>query len=195
MKTVEFWYSIGSTYSYLTIMRLDSVAKSEDVAFDWRPFSVRAIMIEMDNIPFATKPSKARYMWRDIERRAAGYGIPAAVPAPYPLAEFDLANCVAIVGREEGWCAAYTVATYRRWFQDGEPAGLEPNLSESLREINQDPDRVLALARGSSTEAAYLTATDEARERGIFGAPSFVVDGELFWGDDRLEDAIAYRQG
>ena len=79
----------------------------------WRPFNVRAIMREQNNIPFTTKPIKADYMWRDIERRARLYKLPVKVPAPYPLQMFDLANRVAIVGKREGWCADYVRATYR----------------------------------------------------------------------------------
>jgi len=162
--------------------------------FVLRPFSVRAIMREMDNIPFANKPVKAAYMWRDIERRAARYGLRPVLPAPYPLREFDRANRVAIVAGHEGWCETYVRSTYRRWFEQGEEAGLEPNLSASIDEAGHDPSRVLALADREETTAAYLAATDEARRLSIFGSPTFVVDGELFWGDDRLEDAVAWRK-
>ena len=153
-------------------------------------------MIEMDNIPFANKPVKAAYMWRDLERRAAMHGLVANFPVPYPLAEFDLANRVAMVGEAEGWCADYTQATYRRWFRDGLPSGGEPNLSDSLREIGQDPLSVVERANTPEVERAYRTATDEAKQAGVFGSPSFIVHGELFWGDDRLNDAISwYREG
>jgi len=104
---IDFWISIGSTYSYLTVMRLKAVEQETGVAFRWRPFSVRAIMIEQKNIPFVGKPVKLAYMWRDIERRARARGLKPRVPAPYPLKEFDLANRVAIVGESEGWCADY----------------------------------------------------------------------------------------
>ncbi len=194
MKSIEFWFSVGSTYSFLSIMRLADVETETGISFDWRPFSVRAIMTEMDNIPFANKPIKARYMWRDIGRRAEKYGIEAVLPAPYPLQQFDLANRVAIVGRQEGWCRDYVIATYRRWFQHGQPAGSEPNLTESLAEIDQRPERVIELANTPEIEVAYLESTDEARSRGIFGSPTYVVGRELFWGDDRLEDAIFWHR-
>lgn len=192
MKQIDFWFSIGSTYSYLTIMRLMDVERKTKVLFNWHPFSVRSIMMEMENIPFANKPVKARYMWRDIERRAGMYGIPVAVPAPYPLEHFDLANKVAVLGRAEGWCRDYTIATYKRWFQDGQSAGGEPNLTNSLIEIGQDPDRVVERANSPEIESAYRLSTETARELGIFGAPTFAVGEELFWGDDRLEDAISW---
>jgi 2-hydroxychromene-2-carboxylate isomerase len=188
--SIDFWFSIGSTYSYLTIMRLKDVERQIGIPFEWRPFSVRKIMVEQNNIPFAEKPVKAAYMWRDIERRAQSYDLPVRVPAPYPLREFDLANTVAIVGRAEGWCEDYVIATYKRWFQQGQPAGSEPNLSASLSEIGQDPVRVIAKAGESLASDAYFAATDEARNLGIFGAPTFVVGNEVFWGDDRLEDAV-----
>jgi 2-hydroxychromene-2-carboxylate isomerase len=97
--SIDFWYSIGSTYSYLTIVRLDEVAKKKRISFRWRPFDVRAIMMEQRNIPFSTKPIKSQYMWRNLERRAQGYGL----PIPYPPPEMDLANRVAILGQHEGW--------------------------------------------------------------------------------------------
>jgi 2-hydroxychromene-2-carboxylate isomerase len=189
---IDFWFSVGSTYTYLSVMRLAEVAQSRGVAFRWRPFSVRQIMIEMDNIPFRTKPVKAAYMWRDIERRAAMYGLPARVPAPYPLAQWDVANRVAVLGAAEGWVADYARATYRRWFEQRLEPGSEPNLSDSLREIGQDPDRVVERAAGAEVGLAYEAVTDEARKLGIFGSPTFAVGRELFWGDDRLDDVIAW---
>lgn len=194
MAPIDFWFSIGSTYSYLAVMRLDAVSARSGIAFTWRPFSVRAIMREMGNIPFADKPPKLKYMWRDIERHSAEFGLSPKLPAPYPLKEFDMANRVAIVGREEGWCEAYVRAAYRGWFERGEPAGEEPNLSASIREAGQDPSRVIGKAAAPETEAAYLAATQEARALGIFGAPTFVTGGELFWGNDRLDSAIAWHR-
>jgi 2-hydroxychromene-2-carboxylate isomerase len=190
---IDFWFSIGSTYTYLTVARIHQVAVSTGVRFIWRPFSVRAIMREMDNIPFATKPIKMAYMWRDIKRRADKYGLPIKVPTPYPLQHFDLANRVAVLGTIEGWCQEYVSATYRRWFVEGQEAGSEPNLSDSLREIGQDPSRVIASAGSENVGRAYDAGTQEARRLHIFGAPTFVTRGEVFWGDDRLEDALAWR--
>ena len=115
MKEIEFWFSIGSTYTYLSVTRLAAVTEKTGASFSWQPFSVRKIMRDMDNIPFPpSKQVKVDYMWRDIERRAQGYGFTANVPAPYPLQELDLANRVAVLGRQEGWCEDYVQGTYRR---------------------------------------------------------------------------------
>ncbi len=192
MREIDFWFSIGSTYSYLTVMRLEGAAAEAGVAVRWRPFNVRVIMGEYGNSPFVGKPVKTAYMWRDMERRAAEHGVAIAVPAPYPLAELELANRIAVLGDQEGWCADYVRATYCRWFQAGEAPGEAPNLPASLSEIGQDPDDVAARAKGETIGAALAANTDAAKAAGVFGSPSFVVGGELFWGDDRLEAALAW---
>jgi len=91
-----------------------------------------------------------------------------------------------------GAVADYARATYRRWFQQGLEPGSEPNLTQSLREIDQDPGRVLTQAASAEVGEAYEAATNEARGLGVFGSPTFAVEGERFRGDDRLhDDAIA----
>jgi 2-hydroxychromene-2-carboxylate isomerase len=192
MPTIDFWYSIGSTYTYLSVMRIADVARSTGISVRWRPFNVRHIMVEQNNIPFRDKPVKAAYMWRDVERRAHRYGLSPKVPAPYPLPGLVLANQIAVLGAVEGWAEGYTRAAYRRWFESGEPAGEEPNISGSLRDVGQDPERVLEVGLAPPTAAALSAATDEAMALGVFGSPTFVVAGEVFWGDDRLEDAVEW---
>lgn len=192
MKSIDFWYSIGSTYSYLTVMRLTDYARIHSVRFNWRPFDVRSIMIEQKNIPFTNKPIKSSYMWNDIARRAAKYQLTFSTPVPYPLDDLALANQVALLGMREGWGEAYSVEAYRLWFVEGHLAGSEPNLKESIRCAGQDPDRVLEAARSPDIADALASQTAQCRDMGIFGAPSFVVDNEIFWGDDRLDDAVSW---
>lgn len=187
---IDFWFSTGSTYTYLTVSRLEACAAAEGVRFNWRPFSVRAIMREQNNVPFVGKPVKTAYMWRDIERRAGLYGLPVKVPAPYPLKEFDLANRLAVLGLAEGWGIPYIRASYRRWFADGQEPAIEPNLSASLADAGQQTKRAVERSEGDDVVELYEAATDEARKLGIFGSPTFAVGKELFWGDDRLDDAI-----
>ena len=189
---IDFWFTMGSTYSFLSVMRLGEIEKSSGVSFRWRPFHLLVILQEMNHVPFADKPTKSAYMWRDIERRAAMYGIPARLPAPYPARHSVGANLVATVGMREGWGADFVRAAYRHWFQLGQETGSEPNLSDSVRDVGQDPERVLKLAAGDEAKALLSAETDAARALGIFGSPTFTVGHELFWGDDRLDDAIGW---
>jgi 2-hydroxychromene-2-carboxylate isomerase len=189
---IDFWFTMGSTYSYLSVMRLADVESFHGVRFRWRPFHLLLILQEMKHVPFADKPTKTSYMWRDIERRSAMYGLPLKLPAPYPVKQSITANLVAIVGMREGWGADFVRAAYRRWMQMGEETGSEPNVSSSLRDIGQEPGRVMALANAKAANDALSSETDAAKQLGIFGSPTFVVGRELFWGDDRLGDAISW---
>ena len=194
MRKIEFWYSIGSTYTYLSTQRLTEIANKKNIEFEWCPFSVRSRMIEMENVPFMAekKRDKIDYMWRDVQRRANFYGFDAKVPAPYPLKEFDLANKVAIFGKDQGWIKEYTILTYKKWFLEHLEPGSEPNLSSTLREIGLDPDKIINLAQADEIEQKYLKNTEMAKNKGIFGSPSFILENEVFWGDDRCEDAIKW---
>ena len=194
MRKIEFWYSIGSTYTYLSTQRLAQIETENEVVFEWCPFSVRSRMIEMENVPFMAekKRDKIDYMWRDVQRRANFYGFDAKVPAPYPLKEFDLANKVAILGKDQGWIKEYTILTYKKWFLDHLEPGSEPNLSSTLKEIGLDSDSLIKKAQTDEIEQKYLKNTEIAKNKGIFGSPTFIVENEVFWGDDRCEDAIKW---
>jgi 2-hydroxychromene-2-carboxylate isomerase len=194
MKKIEFWYSIGSTYTYLSTQRLEQIEFQNEVKFEWMPFSVRSRMIEMENVPFMAekKRDKIDYMWRDVQRRANFYGFDAKIPAPYPLKEFDLANKVAIMGKDQGWIKEYTILTYKKWFLEHLEPGSEPNLSSTLEEIGLDAKNVIKQAQADDIEQKYLKNTEMAKNKGIFGSPTFIVENEVFWGDDRCEDAIKW---
>ncbi len=194
MHEIDFWFSIGSTYTYLSVNRISEIAKKENLLINWMPFSVRKIMMDMNNIPFTppSKKIKSDYMWRDIERRAKFYGFEAKVPAPYPLKEFDLANQIAVLGMNEGWGVDYVTSTYKRWFQQGKEPATEPNLSETLDELNLNKDEVAKNANSNDIKNQYLQNTEYAYKLGVFGSPTFIYKGEVFWGDDRLEDCIKW---
>jgi len=190
---IDFYFSIGSTYTYLSVTRILDVEKEHQVKFNWKPFSVRAIMKEMNNIPFPKdKINKVNYMWRDIERRAEGYGFFAKTPVPYPLSEFDLANQIAILGFDKGWGEKFVMLTYKKWFQEGKEPAIEPSISEVCAELNLNKDKIISESNSEIIEIKYNENTNSARENKIFGSPSFIVKNEVFWGDDRMEDAIKW---
>ena len=191
---IEFWFSIASTYTYLTVGRMADIVGRTEIEIRCNPFNVRSIMIEQNNIPFRTKPVKLAYMWRDIERRAALYGLPFAGPAPYPLKDVSVADGVALLGAREGWCLEYTAAVYRRWFIGQQDMSNDEQIGAALKEADQSPERLIALARGDAVQRDLVSATERAKELGVFGSPTFVVGREVFWGDDRLDDAITWAQ-
>lgn len=192
MKKIDCFFFYGSTYSYLTIMRIEALAARADVAVHWRPFNVRTLFLEQNNIPFRDKPVKAAYMWRDIERRAARFGIEWGGIPPYPVDKACLCNRIGIVASEEGWADEFTKLAYRAWFIEHKDFGEPYVVSEVLRAIGQDADSIIERANSEAVHQKFAEETDVARSLGIFGIPTFVIGREIFWGDDRLEEALEW---
>ena len=151
-------------------------------------------MKDMDNIPFPhSKKPKVDHMWRDIQRRSILYNIEVPkVPVPYPINNLDLANCVALVGVNEGWILEYLEQAYKFWFIDHIEAGSEGNLNDSLNKLNLNAEKIIETANSSKILQQYNQNTQTAKDKSVFGSPTFIVGSELFWGDDRLEDAIEW---
>jgi 2-hydroxychromene-2-carboxylate isomerase len=189
---IDCWITLGSTYSYLTVTRVPDVIRSSGVHVRFRPFHLLQIFKEMNYFPFPPDAPKTRYMWQDLSRRAQLYGIPLNLPVTYPASQSIVANRIALFGLREGWGYDFMRAAYRNWFVGGKETGSEPNVNASLIEIGQDPARVLPIANGAEIDAALTAETSTAKAAGIFGSPTFSVGEQLFWGDDRLEDAIRW---
>ncbi len=191
---MEFWFAIGSTYTYLTVMRLDRVEQETGTLISWQPFSLRPITLEMNNVPFIGKPAKLAYMWRDLERRAALYGLTFEGPPPYPLANAARLQCIAMHAFSEGWGKPFVQAIYRHWFHERTDVSKDEPLTSVLRDLKKDPIAVLHAAGQAPAHEALAQQTQAARELGIFGSPTFAVGREIFWGDDRLDDALAWQR-
>jgi 2-hydroxychromene-2-carboxylate isomerase len=191
-RRLDCYIFVGSTYSFLTAHRAAAFAAAHGVVLDWKPFSLRTLLREQDSTPFLGRPAKTAYMWRDIERRAARFGIPFARPSRYPVDAAQRANRIATLAAREGWCAEFLRETYRTWFLEDRDPGDPDALADTLHRLGR-PATVAARADAPDVEAEFKVNTDAARTLGMFGAPNFVCEGEVFWGDDRLEDAIAWR--
>jgi len=132
------------------------------------------------------------YNWRDIKRRAARLGIPFAGRAPYPVDPDLLALRVGTLAAVEGWCLEYSKATFRSWFLERKASGLPEHVATILAALGRPAGEIIARATTPEIAAQLEAETESARQLGVFGSPTFAVGTELFWGDDRLEDALAY---
>jgi 2-hydroxychromene-2-carboxylate isomerase len=189
-KGLDFFLFLGSTYTYLAVNRAERLATGQGITLRWRPFSARTLMLEQNNRPFVGKPVKLAYMWRDLERRAQRHGIPFVSIPNYPNDADELANRVATIAALEGWCSAFAKAAYAAWFIENQDPGTPASLDGILRKLERDPAVVVARANSDEIREKYAAETEVARSLGIFGSPTFVYGTEIFWGDDRLEDAI-----
>ncbi|WP_112662087.1 2-hydroxychromene-2-carboxylate isomerase [Microvirga flavescens] len=191
---LEFWYDFASTYSYLTAMRIEAAAEEAGVGLLWRPFLLGPIFSAQGwtSSPFNLFPGKGRYMWRDMEREAARLNIPFVKPDPFPQNSL-LAARVALLGGDAGWTPAFTRAIFTAEFGKGRNIGDPVLLTEILTGLGQDPKAVLSEAESEANKMRLRRMSEEAQSRGIFGAPTFFAeDGEMFWGNDRLERALEW---
>ena len=194
--SLDVYLTAGSTYTYLTSHTLEPAASATGVQTNIKPFYLGEIFNEIGSWPFQDGSSKARYMWRDIDRIARGMDLAPSLPAPYPAPQTTRANRVLWVTLQDGHGLGWLRASYHEWFHNGRLPGEEDNLVQSLTRVGyDDPDAVLSRADADDTDTVLRAHTDEARAAGIFGAPTFKVGDEIFWGQDRMETALDWAEG
>ncbi|MBL8266944.1 2-hydroxychromene-2-carboxylate isomerase [Steroidobacter sp.] len=188
---IEFWFEFASTYSYPAAMRIEALAAERGATVAWRPFLLGPIFQQQgwNNSPFNIYPVKGNYMWRDLERICECMNIPLRRPSVFPRNSL-LAARVAGANTEAAWLPAFVRATYQANFADDADISSPAVLERCLSTLGLDAAAILAGAQTPAAKDKLKALTAEAMERGIFGAPSIVVGRELFWGNDRLEDAF-----
>ena len=189
---LDFWFEFASTYSYPAAMRIGALARARGVIVRWRPFLLGPVFKAQgwDNSPFNIYPVKGRYMWRDLERICAAAGLPFVRPTVFPQNTI-LAARVALVALAEGWGEDFSRAVYAAEFGEGRDIGAPGLIADILTALGRDADAVITRAQADDNKLMLRKNTEEAQALGIFGAPSIVTaDGELFWGNDRLEAAL-----
>lgn len=194
MPQLTIWYEFASTYSYLSAIRIAPLCAQAGVRLIWRPFLLGPIFAAQgwNSSPFNLYPAKGRYMWHDLSRQAAALGLPPITrPDPFPQNGL-LAARIATLGADQPWGPDFTRATFHAQFAKGADISAPQTLADILKSLGQIPDQTLTQAQSTPIKSALRQATETAQQLGLFGAPSFTtMDNELFWGDDRLEHAIA----
>lgn len=190
-QELEFWYEFASTYSYLSVMRIRELAEREGVVIKWKPFLLGPIFRSQgwSTSPFNIYPAKGKYMWRDMERLCAGYGIPFSRPTEFPRSGL-LAARVALIAESEGWCGEFSKMVFHSNFAEDKDISGEDVITSILDSLGKSGAQVIEHAKSDETKLKLRAQSEQAMEKGIFGAPTFAAGDEIFWGNDRLEDAV-----
>ena len=192
-RRIEFWFEFASTYSYPAAMRIESLASEYECAVRWRPFLLGPIFRTQgwEDSPFNIYEVKGRYMWRDLERICSGLGLPLRRPSVFPRNGL-LAARVACAGEDAAWLPEFSRRVYAANFADDLDISEPDVVLSCLESLVGDPAEILSMAGDERIKAKLRANTEQATALGIFGAPTVVAGDELFWGNDRLEDALRF---
>ena len=195
MAALDFWFEFASTYSYPAAHRIEALAAAAAVDVVWRPFQLGPLLNAqqgMTDSPFNVVPIKGVYMWKDMGRVCADLNLPLKHPSRFPRNGF-LAARIVLANKSKDWAPAFTKAVYAANFASDLEISDTAVLEGLISALGGDPASLIQSANSDTVKAELKANTAQAAERGLFGSPSFTTpDGELFWGNDRLEQAIAW---
>lgn len=193
-KGIEIWFDFASNYSYLSLMRVEAEATRHGVPVIWKPFLLGAIFQSFgwNTSPFVLQKIKGEYVWKDMARQCRKYGLPWTRPSRFPRSAL-LPLRVALLGAETPWIGAFCRRIATLNFAEDRDIESPECVAEVLCSLGLPAPSIIESAQRQDNKLALRAQTEAARALGIFGAPTFVSRGEIFWGDDRLDDALMHR--
>ncbi|MCP5159184.1 MAG: 2-hydroxychromene-2-carboxylate isomerase [Gammaproteobacteria bacterium] len=190
---MQFWFEFASTYSYPAALRVESLARQQGISLEWKAFLLGPIFQTQgwNDSPFNLFPVQGRYMWRDLERICADLELPFRRPSRFPRHSV-LAARIACRFAAEPWLPDFVRAVFRANFAEDRDIAQPAVLEQCLDTLGLPGITLLEQAQATDSKALLRARTEQAMALEIFGAPTFIVNGEVFWGNDRLESALAW---
>lgn len=193
LREIEFWFEFGSNYSYPAVMRVEEEAKRRNVQLIWKPFLLGPIFraLGFETSPFVLQKEKGAYVWEDMARQCRKYGIRWTRPSVFPrLGVLPLR--VVLVGIDQPWIGEFSKMVMELNFALDQDINQVEGMAPILTELGLPASEIIAQAQSEPIKNLLRQQTEQARLKGIFGAPTFFVGKEMFWGNDRLEDALLF---
>ena len=187
-KTVEFFFDVGSPTAYLAYTQLPAIAAACGATVVWRPMLLGGVFKATGNASPVTIPAKGRWMLGDLQIWARRWGVPLVFNPHFPINTLTLMRgAVGLQMHELAWFERYLAVVFGAMWRAPRNLGDVEVLTEVLREGGLDAERIAALCADPDVKARLIANTNEAIERGAFGAPTFFIDGRMFFGQDRLD--------
>ncbi|MFZ6731023.1 2-hydroxychromene-2-carboxylate isomerase [Undibacterium sp. Ji42W] len=193
MPVIDFWFEFGSNYSYLSVMRMEQEAARAGVRVRWQPFLLGPIFqaLGWETSPFVLQKAKGDYVWLDMERQCHKYGLPWKKPDNFPRPAI-LPLRVAVLGAEQSWMAEYCRRIMQMNFVHDKDIDNKEMVAAALNDMGLPATEIITQALGDDNKLKLRRQTGLAMSKGIFGAPTFFVGEQMYWGNDRLDDALAH---
>lgn len=186
---IDFYFDFSSPYGYLAAQRVNELAEEHGREIVWRPFLLGAVFKTTGAQPLLDIPLKGGYARHDLQRSARLFEIPFTLPEAFPF--MSVAACRAfywLADRDREAAVELAHALYDRAFAEGQSIAKPGEVAAVAQNLGHDPDEILAALQNPDIKARLKTEVEAAIEKGVFGSPFFIADGEAFWGYDRLED-------
>jgi 2-hydroxychromene-2-carboxylate isomerase len=189
----EFWFDFASTYSYLSVYRIEDLAREHGMTIIWKPFLLGPIFNNQgwDTSPFNIYKAKGEYMWRDVKRQADKFEVPFKKPSQFPRNGL-LAARIALAYEKKSWAGDFIKSVFMANFSEDKDISDEVVISSILTSLGLNSDQIIAYGKTQQSKDKLREQTQLAADKDIFGAPSFIIGEEIFWGNDRLEDAVLF---
>jgi 2-hydroxychromene-2-carboxylate isomerase len=192
---IEFYFDFSSPYGYLASTRIDALAEKHSRAVTWRPFLLGVAFKATGQAPLVEQPLRGPYHERDFARSARLLGVRFQLPQPFPFP--SLAACRAfywLADREEAQAKALARAVYHAAFGLGSDMRAAEAVAAVAQPLGIDRTALLAAVNDPAVKERLRSETEAALARGVFGSPFIIVDGEPFWGNDRLSEVREWLQ-
>lgn len=191
--SIDVYFDFSSPYSYLSVARIQQITKPLNITVRLMPIALGAIFQKLgwQSSPFLEQPRKLDYMWIDVARQARKHGLEFEKPDQFPIGSIVAAR-VATAYKEAQWHDAFCLRVLKAYFVDNKDISQPAVIEKILRELNLDAEEIITHSTSESVKGLLRVRTEQADQLGVFGAPTMVVGGAIFWGDDRLEDAVAH---
>lgn len=193
MNIIEVWYEFGSNYSYLSVNRIGDLARSRGVAIKWEPFLLGPVFKSLgwETSPFILQEQKGRYVWKDMQRQCAKFGLAWNRPSTFPRRAL-LPMRVAVLGKDQRWIETFSKRMMELNFVEDVDIDSVEVVSQVLKNLGVEAATTIEQAQSDANKQKLKDQTERALTLGVFGGPTFFVNGEMFWGNDRLDDAMEY---
>jgi 2-hydroxychromene-2-carboxylate isomerase len=190
-ERAAFYFDLGSPYAYLAAERISGLfTEAELEQPEWRPILLGGLFKELGRSSWGVGPERAAGM-AEVERRAAAYGLPPiAWPEPWPGNTLT-AMRAATFAKQTGRTVSFALAAFRQAFAGGRDLGDSENVAIAGAACELHPRALLKAVATAGVKEALREATEEAAALGVRGVPTVLAGGQAFWGDDRLEEAVA----
>ena len=194
-KQLDFYFAFGSPTAYLAHCRLQQLTAQYDLTVNYQPMLLGGVFKATANTSPVTIPAKGAYMLQqDLPRFSRRYGVPLNFNPHFPINTLNLMRG-ALAAEQLGCLAPYIDAMFTAVWVDGKDMGDPGTVAATLDDAGLDSEQLLALSQQPDIKAALVAATEAAVERGCFGAPTLFMDGEMYFGQDRLDFVEEALQG